>query len=136
MIITQRFYLPNGYACHRYYVGDDVTDPANDPQLDVRPGDELVRLFVDSQGNEVRRQYVRNRENSDWEQANHWGYIEGKPVEFTPVVHDLGGDRHSGNLHISRVTGHTRNNTVHVQIRLEAVMMAVQGKALASSTSI
>ncbi len=130
MVLTFRRRTASGYLTHQYLVFGDA-DPVDDPQLEVKPGDLLVRF-----NSGLINEYIREDTNTEWVLRNTWDYILDKPTEFVPQVHELTSDRHTGNLPIQRVNGHTLNNPVHVQIRLESVLLGSSGNARASSTSI
>lgn len=156
MNITNRQYFRDGYH-GRVYISQ--TDPAQDPDVTVKDGDEWhIPGSTHS--------YIRY--GGEWYKAEIYGPPESRPssgipgqkfIEVLPdgklgqmyIVPPNGGSFvlfqpqhplnpqdgvHTGKLPISMVTGHTRNNPVHVQIRLEAVLMAQTGAARASSTMI
>ncbi len=125
---TRREYFPQGYQEIGYVSSGN---PEDDPQLEVKPGDLLVRF----EGGFLK-EYIRDETNTEWVLRNTWDYILNKPSEFVPQVHALDSDRHTGKLPIHKVAGHTLNNPVHVQIRLEAVLLGSSGAARASSTAL
>lgn len=88
------------------------TDPSPeaDPTKDVQPGD------LRAQANSTAPAIYILTDSEGWAQVNHWDQIQGKPGVFTPDVHDLAGDRHTGNLPIERVDGHDLQNRTHRQL--------------------
>lgn len=114
MILSFRRRFPNGYERHQYLVYEEDHDPANDPQLEVKPGDEMIQFLVINQEN-VIREWVRDHTNTGWIQKNHWDYIAGKPSEFYPEMHDFYGNRHSGRRPLPE-DEHTLTNITHQQM--------------------
>lgn len=128
MKITDRKYYQAGNEAKVYA----IDFPENDPDVSLHESDLRVRWqLVDG---ELVPEIGAYRAG-EWVRINDWHSIFSKPP-LAPSPHDLDGEHHAGKLPISKVSGHTRNNPVHVQIRMEAVLMGQSGAARASSTMI
>lgn len=110
--------LTNGKTGMVYIADSPTYDPALDTyeQGRVQPGDILIS-FVGG----VQHIQIRNAGNTSWDLFD-WNLLLNKPSEFNPTVHDLAGNRHTGNLPITSVDGHTLTNTVHVEILAAALL--------------
>jgi hypothetical protein len=122
----KRGYFPDGYESKIYATS---ADPANDPQLEVKEYD--CKLTVIQQGDQLVPVLYIYRDGT-WQIFNTWTNILNKPP-LAPSPHDWYGEHHTGDRPL-KAKEHTRDNPVHLAIRLEAILMAESGSALTGSS--
>ena len=97
--------VPHGVLTLRgqpFYVEVKTWVKDSDPTLteDVEVGDRWVNIGEDPIG-----YYLWD--GAQWLDLLDWETLRNKPDEYPPVVHELNGEYHTGDLPISRVSGHT-----------------------------
>jgi hypothetical protein len=122
----KRGYFPDGYEAKIYATS---TDPANDPQLEVKKYDGKIE-FVQMGDRLVP--VLSFYYEGEWRTFLIWENILNKPP-LAPSPHDWYGEHHTGDRPL-KAKEHTRDNPVHLAIRLEAILMAESGSALTGSS--
>jgi hypothetical protein len=125
----KREYFPTGYEGKIYATTQG--NPLDDPHLEVKELDCKITIVQDAEGEKIALYALKD---GSWELVNSWNMLFDKP-SFAPTPHDWYGPDHTGDRPL-KAKEHTRNNPVHVAIRLEAVLMGQSGAARASSTMI
>jgi len=75
-------------------------DPAQAADTDVQVGDLWINTGENPPG-------IYKWDGEQWLDIQAWENIKNKPSNFPPEPHALDGELHTGNLPISRVSGHT-----------------------------